>query len=170
MSNQRIRFGAGLLAVAALALTSESACAIYYSLGPSKDEWGLKYEVAVEDAGAGMVTVKFTLLDEGRLKPVHSVSLSVLDKQHSTANARRFNVVGRLEFKTTPDGKRVGQIKLRKDQVDLGNLQVLTQRVDGKFQSAGAAYYDIPLAKHLNDADSPAVASPPPSASGSVKK
>jgi hypothetical protein len=78
--------------------------------------------------------------------------------------------VGRLEFKTTADGKRVGTIGLRKDLIDLGNLQVLTQRVDGKVQSAGAAYYDIPLAKALKESASPAVASPLPPASGRVKK
>ncbi|REK10775.1 MAG: hypothetical protein DWQ37_15130 [Planctomycetota bacterium] len=160
----------GLLAIMALVLVAERAWAIYYSLGPSKDEWGLKYEVAVEDAGADMVTVKLTLLDEGRLKPIHSVSLSVLDKQNSTPNSQRYTVVGRLEFKTTADGTRVGEIRLRKDQVDLANLQVLTQRVDGKFQARGAAYYDIPLAKHLNESGSPAVASPLPPASGKVKK
>ncbi len=170
MRKQRFRWAAGLLVIAVLALVSERAWAIYYSLPASKDEWGLKYDVTVEDAGPGMVTVRFTLLDEGRLKPVHSVSLSVHDKKNSTPQAQRYRVVGRLEFKTTPDGKRVGEIQLPKDQVDLGNLQVLTQRVDGKFQSKGAAYYDIPLAKHLKDAGAPAVASPLPPASGGVKK
>ena len=160
----------GLLVVAALALTAERCWAIYYALGPSMDEWGLKYDVDVEDAGSDMVTVKFTLIDEGRLKPIHSVSLSVLDKAKSSPASKRYTVKGRLEFKTTADGKRVGRIQLRKQEVDLANLQVLTQRVDGKFQSAGAAYYDIALAEHLNETDSPAVASPLPPASGRVKK
>ena len=169
MSNRHFRWVRGLLAVVAFALMAERAGAIYYSLGPSKDEWGLKYDVAVEDAGADMVTVRFTLADEGRLKPIHSVSLSVLDKQNSTPNSQRYKVVGRLEFKTTSDGMRVGEIQLRKDLVELGNLQVLTQRVDGKFQSKGAAYYDIPLAKHLHDSGEPSVASPLPTASGNIK-
>jgi hypothetical protein len=170
MNNQRFRLVRGLLAIAALALLSERAWAVYYSLAPSKDEWGLKYEVAVEDAGSDMVIIRFTLADEGRLKPVHSVSLSVLDKQNSSPKSRRYNVVGRLELKATSDGKRVGVIQLRKDLVELANLQVLTQRVDGKFQSAGAAYYDIPLAKHLKEAGPPAVASPLPPALGKVKE
>jgi len=170
MSKRPFRSVRVLLAVVALALMAERAYAIYYSLGPSKDEWGLKYDVAVEDAGGDMVTVKITLADEGRLKPVHSVSLSVLDKQNSTKNSQRYTVVGKLELKTTPDGKRVGEIKLRKDLVELGNLQVLTQRVDGKFQSRGAAYYDIPLAKHLGESGSSTAASPQPPASGRIKK
>ena len=117
-----------------------------------------------------MVTVKFTLVDEGRLKPIHSVSLSVLDKQKSSPNSKTYKVVGRLEFKTTSDGKRVGEIRLKKDLVELGNLQVLTQRVDGKFQARGAATYDIPLAKHLHEPGSRDVASPLPPASGRVRK
>lgn len=169
MSNRHFQWVSGLLAVVVLTLLAERAWAIYYSLGPSKNEWGLKYDVSVEDAGADMVTVKFTLVDEGRLKPIHSVSLSVLDKQNSTPNSQRYNVVGRLEFKTTSDGKRVGEIRVKKDLVELGTLQVLTQRVDGKFQAKGAAYYDIPLAKHLHEPGSPAVASPLPPASGRVK-
>jgi hypothetical protein len=170
MSIRRFRFVTGLLAIAVLALVAQRAWAIYYALGPSKDEWGLKYDVDVEDAGSDMVTVKFTLIDEGRLKPVHSVSLSVLDKQRSSQASRLHRVKGRLELKPTSDGKRVGQIQIRKEEVDLATLQVLTQRVDGKFQSAGAAYFDIPLAKHLNAADSPAVAAPLPPASGRVKR
>ncbi len=170
MSVQRFRLVTGLLAIAAVALIAEQAWAIYFALGPSKDEWGLKYQVEVEDAGSDMVTVKFTLEDEGRLKPIHSVSLSVLDKQKSSKTSRISHVKGRLEFKPTADGKRVGTIQIRKDQVDLASLQVLTQRVDGKFQSAGAAYYDIPLEKHLQDDAAPAVASPLPPASGRVKK
>ncbi len=169
MRNQWFRLAVGLLVIAALGLISQRAWAVFYSLPASKDEWGLKYHVAVEDAGAGMVTVKFTLIDEGRLKPIHSVSLSVLDKQLSNSRSQTYKVVGRLKFKSTSDGKRVGEIQLRKDLVDLAKLQVLTQRVDGKFQSKGAAYYDIEVAKHLDDA-SPAVASPLPSASGKVKK
>lgn len=170
MRNRQVRWVMSVLTVLALALVAERAWAVYYPLGPSKDEWGLKYDVAVEDAGPDMVTVKFTLIDEGRLKPIHSVSLSVLDKQYSSPNSKTHKVIGRLEFKTTSDGKRVGAIKLRKDSVELGNLKVLTQRVDGQFQSKGAAYYDIPLVKYLNEPGSPAVASPLPSASGRVKK
>jgi hypothetical protein len=159
----------GLLAVVVLVLIAERAWAVFYPLGPSKDEWGLKYDVAVEDAGADMVTVKFTLVDEGRLKPIHSIRLSVLDKQNSSPNSKTYKVIGRLEFKATSDGKRVGTIRLKKDLIELGNLEIITQRVDGKFQARGAATYDIPLAKHL-EPGSPAVASPLPPTSDGVRK
>jgi hypothetical protein len=167
MSNRFSRIATGLLAIAAIALIPGQVWAIYYALAPSKDEWGLKYSVAVEDAGGDMVNVKFTLEGEGRLKPIHSISLAVLDKQNSSQGSQRYDVKGRFELKPAGDGKRVGQMQIRKEQADQAIIRVLTQRVDGKFQSSGAAYYDIPLSKHLNDAASPSLAAPP---SGKVKK
>jgi len=160
----------GLLVMAAIALIPGQAWAIYYALGPSKDEWGLKYSVAVEDAEPDMVTVKFTLESEGRLKPIHSISLAVHDKQKSSNGSQRFDVKGRLEFKPTADGKRVGQMKIRKDEVDRAILRVLTQNVDGRFQSAAAKYYDIPVAKYLKETAPPSVAAPPAPPSAKVKK
>jgi len=160
----------GLLSVAVLALLAGKAWAIYYALGPSKDEWGLKYNVEVEDTGADMVNIKFTLADEGRLKPVHSISLAVLDKQHSSPGSHRYDVKGRLDMKPAAEGKRVGQMQLRKELADQAILRVLTQSVGGKFQSAGAAYYDIPLAGHLKDSASPGVASGQASPSAKAKR
>lgn len=166
MSIQRTRLAVASVVVAAIALISGEAWAIYYALAPSKSEWGLKYSVSVEDTGVDTCRIKFTLADEGRLKPIHSITLAVLDKQHSTQNSRRYDVRGRLELKPTSDGKRMGQIELRKEHLDQAMIRVLTQKVDGKFQSAGAAYYDIPIAKHLKEAAAPGLASPlgPPSA------
>lgn len=160
MSSQRRRVMKFGLAFAITTLIAGQAWAIYYALAPSKDEWGLKYDVEVEDAGADMVTVKFTLADEGRLKPIHSVSLAVLDKQYSSQNSHRYDVKGKFDIKPAGDGKRAGQMQIRKDQADQAIIRVLTQRVNGKFQSAGAAYYDIPLSKHLDDGGSIGVASP----------
>ncbi len=162
MSSRFSRIATGLVVVAAIALISQQAWAIYYALAPSKDEWGLKYDITVEDADADTLNVKFTLASEGRLKPIHSITLAVLDKQNSTQNSRRYDVRGRIELKPAADGTRVGTIQLRKDQADQAMVRVLTQRVDGKFQSAGAAYYDIPLAKHLEGAAPSSLAAPLP--------
>ena len=160
MSISRFRAATVSLAVAIVLLIAGQTWAIYYALAPSKDEWGLKYDISVEDAGPDMVTVKFTLSGEGRLKPIHSVSLAVLDKQHSSQNSHRYDVKGKFDLKPAGDGSRAGQMQIRKDQADQAIIRVLTQRVNGKFQSAGAAYYDIPLAKHLQGTSSIGVASP----------
>jgi hypothetical protein len=170
MNSQRFRLATGSLVAAVILLIAGQAWAIYFALGPSKDEWGLKYAVTVEDVDGDTVNVTFTLADEGRLKPIHSITLAVLDKQNSTKNSRRYDVRGKLELKPSGDGKRVGQMKLRKDQVDQAMIRVLTQRVDGKFQSAGAAYYDIPLAEYIQEAASPGVASRRTRPSANVKE
>ncbi|MDZ4817964.1 MAG: hypothetical protein SGJ20_03220 [Planctomycetota bacterium] len=161
MSNRFSRVALGLFVVAAIALLAQQAWAVYFALGPSKDEWGLKYDVAVEDAGNDMYDVTFTLADEGRLKPIHSISLAVFDKQSSSQSGKTYEVKGKFALKPTADGKRAGTMQVRKDQAEQAILRVLTQRVDGKFQSAGAAYYEIPLAKILKGTTSPGIASPP---------
>jgi len=166
MCNRFPRLATGLLAFAVVALLSGKAWAVYYPLGPSNDDWGLKYSVAVEDAESGMVTVTFTLESDGRLKPVHSISMQVRDKQNSSSAT----VKGRLELKPTADGKRVGRMKIRKDEADRAVLQVLTQTFDGRFQAAPARYYDIPLAKHLEKSASPGVASSQSSPTAKGKK
>src|SRR5262245_28431124 len=126
MSIQRFRLVTGCLVFAAIALLAGEAWAVFFALGPSKDEWGLKYDVAVEDADSNTLTVKFTLADEGRLKPIYSITLAVLDKQNSTKDSRRYDVKGRLELKPTGDGKRVGQIQLRKDLADQAIIRIVT--------------------------------------------
>ena len=75
------RLATGILVVAALVLMSGHCWAIYYGLGPSQDEWGLKYDVEVNDADSDTLTVVFTLADEGRLKPFYSLELVAFSKQ-----------------------------------------------------------------------------------------
>ena len=62
----------------------------------------------------------------------------------------------------TEDGKRVGQVQIRKEFADRAMIRILTLTVDGKRRSF-AAYYDIPLNKYLNNASAAGVplASPP---------
>ncbi len=45
---------------------------------PAKDEWGLKYSGEVTATQDGKLNVAFTLADEGRLKPIHSVHVFAL--------------------------------------------------------------------------------------------
>ena len=136
--------------------------AVYYALGPSKDEWGLKYDVEVNAADGDKLNVVFTLADEGRLKPIYSVTVVAFSKPDSQGG-RSYDVKAPIELKPTKDGKRTGQVQIRKEFADRAMIRILTLTVDGQRQTAGAAYYDIPLKKFLNKA--PAAASPqaPPS-------
>ena len=64
MSVRLPRVATGVLIVSIMVLMSEQSWAIREGLGPSKDEWGLKYDVAVHDGDGDKVTVVFTLADE----------------------------------------------------------------------------------------------------------
>jgi hypothetical protein len=169
MSIRLSRVATGMLVVAAMVLMSGRSWAIYYGLGPSKDEWGLKYNVEVHDAGSDTLTVVFTLADEGRLKPFYSLELVAFSKQADNQGRRSYDVKAPIELKPTKDGRRAGQVQIRKEFADRAKIRILTLMVDGKRQPSGGAYYDIPIAKYLNKAPaaaSPDVASPlaPPSA------
>ena len=156
------RLATGVLVVAAVVLTAGRSWAVYYQLGPSKDEWGLKYDVELNAVDRDTLNVVFTLADEGRLKPIHSTTV-VAFSQPDSHGGRSYDVKAPIELKATKDGKRSGQVQIRKEFSDRAMIRILTLTVDGRRQTAGAAYYDIPLKKFLNKA--PAASSPqaPPS-------
>ena len=161
MSNRLSRLATGILVIAAMVLMSGRSWAIYYGLPPSKDEWKLKYDVAVHDADGDKVTVVFTLADEGRLKPLYSIDLVVFSKQTDNQGGRSYDVKAPIELKTTEDGQRVGQVQIRKEFVDRAKIRLITLTVDGQRQRSGGAFYDIPISKYLNKA----AAADPPAAS-----
>jgi hypothetical protein len=158
-----------MLVVAAMVLMSGRSWAVFHALGPSKDEWKLKYDVEVNDADDDKLTIAFTVADEGRLKPFYSVHVVAFSKPDNQGG-RSYDVKVPIELKTTKDGRRAGQVQIRKEFADRAMIRILTLSVDGKRQTAGAAYYDIPLKRYLDKA--PAAAPPtaaslpaPPSAS-----
>lgn len=147
----------GALVVAAVILMPSRSWATFYALGPSSDDWGMKYEVVVSPANADTLNVEFTLTDHGRLKPVYSVTVVAFSKVNPDGG-RSYLVKERITLKPTQDGKLVGQVQIPKEHANIAKLRVLTLNVDGKKQTAGAAYYDIPLKKFL---DQTAVATSP---------
>jgi hypothetical protein len=165
MRNRFSRVASAMLVAAAIVLMANCCWATFFGLGPSKDEWGLKYEVAVSEADGDTLTVVFTLADEGRLKPIYSVDLIALSKQTDSQGGRSYDVKAPIEFKTTKDGRRAGQVQIRKEFADRAKFRILTQNVDGKRQTSGAAHYDIPLKKYLNQApaEPSPIAAPPAS-------
>ena len=91
-----------MLAAAVVFLTSVRSWAIYDVLGPSKDEWGLKYDVQINDAGGNNVTVVFTLADEGRLKPLTTIELYAFNPQTDEQGGHSYDVKQTIELKPTP--------------------------------------------------------------------
>jgi hypothetical protein len=143
--------------------------AVFYPLGPSKDEWGLKYDVEVNAADGDNLNVVFTLADEGRLKPIYSATVVVFSNPRSDGS-RTYLVNTPIDLKSTKDGKLTGQAPIRKEFADRAIIRILTLTVDGRRQTSGAAYYVVPLKKFLKTASvaaspqaSPSIASPPTS-------
>lgn len=137
------------LVVAAVILVPVRSWATFYALGPSSDDWGMKYDVVVSSATADTLNVEFTLADHGRLKPIYSVTVVAFSKLNPDGG-RSYLVKERITLKPTKDGKLVGQVQVPKQHANIAKLRVLTLNVDGKKQTAGAAYYDIPLKKFLD--------------------
>lgn len=151
----RIRFlplAAGVLAVTAVVLLTSRCWAHWYELGAAKDEWGLKYEAEVEVANGDKLNVHFTLADQGRLKPIHSVFVMAFSNP-DRSGSRTYLVKSPVSMKQTEDGKLTGQVEVAKEFANRAVIRIFTLTVDGRSQStgptAGARYYDIPLKKFL---------------------
>lgn len=157
MSIRVSRVAIGVMAVAVVAAMCARVWAVYFELGPSKDDWGLKYGVEVSTADSDEVNVHFTLADEGRLKPIYSATVVAFSKPDSSGG-RSYDAKALIELKATKDGKRAGQVRIRQDVADRAMIRILTQTFDGRPQTSGARYYDIPLRKFLDKAstDTPA--------------
>jgi hypothetical protein len=162
MSYRCSRLTTGVLVVAAVVLMSGRSWAVFYSLGPSKDEWGLKYEVEVNAADGDKLNVRFTLADEGRLKPIYSATVVVFSNPRPDGG-RTYLVKAPIDLNSTKDGKPTGQAQIRKEFADRAMIRILTVTFDGRPQTAGARYYDIPLMKFLKKAPMAASPQAPPS-------
>ena len=136
--------------VAAVVLTPGLCWAVFYSLGPSKDEWGLKYDLEVNDVDREELNVLFTLADEGRLKPIYSATLMAFSNPNRDGG-RAYLAKAQFDLKPTKDGKRTGQAQIPKEIADRAMVRILTLTVDGRRYTS-ANYYDIPLKKFLNRA------------------
>ena len=67
--------GLSLMMLTALLLRAQPHSAMGEILRETKEELKLKYDVVVHDPGNGIVMVQFTLIDEGRMKPLYGVEL-----------------------------------------------------------------------------------------------
>jgi hypothetical protein len=154
-----------LLAVAVISLMPGPSWAIYYGLGPSKDDWGMKYdiEVLVNDASSDMVTVVFNVADQGRLKPFDLIELIAFNKETDEQGGHSYDVKAPIVLKPTKDGRLAGQVQMPKEFLDRAQIRILTRTFDGKPQS-GLSYYQIPIKKLLNKTPAAAPLASPPAA------
>ena len=158
----------GALVAAAVVLMPGRSWAVFYALGPSSDEWGLKYDLEVNATSGDELNVAFTLSDGGRLKPIYSITVVAFSKPNRDGG-RSYLVKTPIELKTTKDSKLAGQVQIRTEYADIAMIRILTLTVDGRRQTAGAAYYDIPLKKFLNKAPVAASSQTPTSIAAPVE-
>lgn len=151
----------GVLVAAAVVLMPGLCWAVFYSLGPSKDEWGLKYDLEVNAVDGDKLNVLFTLADEGRLKPIHSATVVAFSSPNRDGG-RAYLAKAHIDLKSTKEGKLTGQAQIRKEFADRAMVRILTLTVDGRRYTS-ANYYDIPLKKFLNRAAVAATPKVPPS-------
>ena len=160
----------GLLVVVALALMSGLAWAHFYELGPSKDEWGLKYAAEVTAVDGDKLKVTFTLADQGRLKPIYSVSIVAFSDMRP-GGGRAYLLNTAFDLKPTKDGKLTGELQIDKKFADRAMIRIMTLTFDGKPQTAGARYYQMPVKKFMKKAPATdSVQTPPAIASPSATK
>lgn len=155
----------GVLVVLSVVLMSSFVWSHFYELGPSKDEWGLKYEAEVTAIEGDKLNVSFTLADQGRLKPIYSVSVIAFSNLRPDGG-RTYLLNTTIDLKPTPDGKLTGQVQIDKKFADRAMIRIMTQMFDGKFQKAGARYYQMPVTKFMKKSPSStpsSIASPPSS-------
>jgi hypothetical protein len=138
----------GLLVVVALALMSSSSWAVYYELGPSSDDWGLKYAGDVTATNDGKLNVSFTLADQGRLKPIHSVHIFALTHPNPDGS-RTYLLKAPMAMTPTQDGKLTGQMQIGRELTNLAVVRIFSYTVDGQPQKLGVRYYDIPITKFI---------------------
>ena len=138
------RLATGVLVAAAVVLMSSRCWAVYYALGPSKDEWGLKYEGQVTVTKEGKLNVQFTLADEGRLKSIHSVHIFASTPPDSYGSSTYLLKAG-MPMKPTADGKMAGELQIGRELADVAVVRIFSYTVDGQPQKQGVRYYDIPL-------------------------
>ena len=122
---------------------------------------GIEVGRAGQRRGWRHLTVVFTLADEGRLKPLALIELIALSKETDSQGGHSYDVKAPIVLKTTQDGRRAGQVQMRKEFADRAQIRILTNRVDGQPQQSGWACYEISIKKFLNKA--PPLASPPAS-------
>lgn len=153
MRFRSLALATGVLAVTAVFLLTSRCWAHWYALGPSKDEWGLKYDGEVEAAQGDKLNVHFTIADQGKLKPIHSVFVMAFSQPDRTGEQL---VKAPISMKPTENGKLAGQAEVGKEFADRAMIRIFTLTVDGQSQmagpTAGARYYDIPLKKFLKKA------------------
>ena len=139
-----------LVMIAALFSTTKLAWAEGFELGETKQQLKLGYEVAVKDHGTGRVTITFTLADDGRLKPLDSIDLSIPSKDKHKSGGFMSDLSLSLATRKV-DGKQVASVHLKKELAERAQIQLKTRSLDGKQEPLTWYYHRIRIVDYLKN-------------------
>ncbi|HEV2293645.1 MAG TPA: hypothetical protein VGR35_07305 [Tepidisphaeraceae bacterium] len=158
------RWAAAVLIAAAVVWTADRAWGVGFTLGQTKEQLQLKYDVAVEhhafdERGTGRVTVELTLADEGRLKPLDAVQLVIPGKEKNKDGSYWMDLVVSIDMVKVDDGNRVGRVHILRELAERAEIQFNTHTMDGKTDPLTRLHHVIPIAAYLQN---PATPNSPP--------
>jgi hypothetical protein len=139
------KYSAPSIALAAVVLAANSAWALGFELGETKEQLKLDYEVSVADHGTGRVTINLTIADEGRLKPLDRGVELVIPSQDGTG----YVDLAVLLERTNVDGKQHVRVHLTRELAERAKVQLQTNTLDGKQSPLTWYYHTISIAEHL---------------------
>lgn len=152
-----------IAAATAVVWMAGHALGLGFMLGQTKKELKLEYDVSVYDHKTGRVTIKFTLADEGRLKPLDAVQLSIPGKKKNKDGGNWMDLVVAIDMKKTDGGKRVGRIHILKELAERAEIWLNTHTMDGKKQVMTRLHHIIKIEKYMKSAKTnPKKPAPPP--------
>lgn len=133
-----------VLALLAISVLAQNAQALGFELSQTKEELKLDYKFTVTDHKTDRVTVVFTLRDEGRMKPLYAVDLSI----PSNDGTGKFHLVTPLKLAGEGKDKTV-RIHIHKDWLKNASISLKTGHLDGKQQLRTWYYHLVPIHRHL---------------------
>ena len=148
-------------AAAAVVWAAGRAAGIGFYLGETKDELKLKYDVAVQDHGTGRVTIVLTLADEGRLKPLDEVQLTIPAREKNKDGSYWMDLVVSIDMVKGEGGKRVGRVHILRELAERAEIQLNTHTMDGKMDALTRLHHVIRIEEYLKKAASAPAAAPP---------
>ena len=163
MRMQISRWSAAVLLAAVIAWTAGRAWGIGFTLGQSKEELKLEYDVAVEhhaldERGTGRVTVVLTLDDEGRLKPLDEVQLVIPGREKNKDGSYWMDLVVSIDMVQIDGGKRVGRVHILRELAERAEIRFNTHTMDGKMDPLTRLHHVIPIAGYLKHPATPTAA------------
>jgi hypothetical protein len=135
-----------LSVLVALIATGNVGWCLGFGLGESKEELGLDYEIPAVDHGTGRVTVVLKIADEGKLKPLTSVDLTVPGGDET----------GYVDLTVSlepgdEDGKKVFRVHGLREWIERAEIQLKTRTLDGKEEMMTWYYFSISLKEVIKD-------------------